>query len=82
MEYLSSRTPMVGFKLEGILDEYDNYINYFAEPSAESVAACVVNLYHNYETAAMKAAAAQEYVRNTKNKNIWGQKILQFADRL
>ena len=81
MEYMSSGTPMVGYKLEGIPEEYDNYINYFAEPTAESIASCIVKLYHNYDAAKARAASAQEYVRNTKNKHIWGQKILQFMEQ-
>lgn len=82
MEYMSSGTPMVGHKLEGIPDEYDDYINYFAEPNAESLASCMVNLYNNYEAASVKAAEAQEYVSKTKNKNVWGQKILQFVEQI
>ena len=79
---MSSGTPMVGHKLEGIPDEYDDYINYFAEPNAESLASCMVNLYNNYEAASVKAAEAQEYVSKTKNKNVWGQKILQFVEQI
>lgn len=82
MEYLSSGTPMIGFKLEGIPDIYDSYINYFAEESAESLAFAIMNIYNNYEAAMKKAAEAQLFVSQEKNKCSWGHKIIQFAENL
>ena len=39
MEYLASGTPVVAYKLDGIPDEYDQYINYVPDDSPETFAA-------------------------------------------
>jgi glycosyltransferase involved in cell wall biosynthesis len=78
MEYLSSGTPMVGFKLDGIPDEYDDYINYFNENDAKSLAETIMSVCDdNNNEFAEKARNAREYVLNTKNKDFWAHKILQ-----
>ena len=41
MEYLSSGTPMLGYKLDGIPDEYDRYINYFTEDSPKALSEAI-----------------------------------------
>lgn len=38
--------------------EYDSYINYFAEPTAESMACSMIDLYDHDEAAAEKAVLA------------------------
>ncbi len=39
MEYLASGAPLVAYKLDGIPDEYDEYIKYVPDDSAETLAA-------------------------------------------
>lgn len=82
MEYLSSGVPMVAYKLEGIPDDYDVHINYFQEPTAESLASCWIEVYNNYPQAKAKAICAQKYVLEEKNKSSWGKKIVRFMDGL
>lgn len=82
MEYLSSGTPMVGFKLDGIPDEYDSLINYFNDPTAESLTTCIMNVYENYNSAKEKALNAQQYVCENKSNHMWSKKILQFIESL
>lgn len=78
MEYLSSETPMIGFKLDGIPDEYDDYINYFSEETPMSLASVINDVCcTNSEKAIEKARLAKDYVLTSKNKYFWGQKILQ-----
>jgi len=82
MEYLSSGTPMVGFKLDGIPDEYDGYINYFYEGNAKALAEAIrLACTDNNNESIVKAKNAREYVLNTKNKNFWGYKMLQEISR-
>ena len=77
MEYLSSGTPMVGFKLDGIPDEYDRYINYFSEGSAESLAETITTVC-GAESYREKATRAREFVLHQKNKDYWAQTMLEF----
>ena len=78
MEYLSTGTPMVGFKLEGIPDEYDKFINYFPEDSASSLADTISSVCTLRTAAKEKAEEGRLYVKNHKNKYAWGNKILEF----
>jgi glycosyltransferase involved in cell wall biosynthesis len=38
MEYLASGVPVVAYKLDGIPDEYDPYLNYVPDNSVEALA--------------------------------------------
>lgn len=44
MEYLAAGVPVVAYKLDGIPDEYDEYINYVEENSPESLTAKLVQI--------------------------------------
>ena len=37
MEYLSSGTPVIAYKLDGMPDEYDDYIHYVLDSSEETL---------------------------------------------
>lgn len=80
MEYLSSGTPMLGYKLDGISDIYDDYINYFKEPTAECLASSIMELKSSYEYAKNKAMFGKRFVLENKNKYVWGEKILNLID--
>ena len=82
MESLSSGTPFLGYKLEGIPDEYDQYINYFSEPTADSLAEAILAICNHYDSAKANALLAQRYVLETKDKYSWGKKIIAFFDDL
>lgn len=78
MEYLSSGTPFIGFKLEGIPDEYDTYINYPDAETAEALAKTIIDVAQNKRAESIKRAAdAQRMVREQKNKYAQGRKILE-----
>lgn len=44
MEYLSSGTPVVAYKLDGIPDEYDDYINYVSDDTIEALASKLIEI--------------------------------------
>jgi glycosyltransferase involved in cell wall biosynthesis len=77
MEFLSSGVPMVGFKLDGIPNEYDQYINYFKKATAKDLAEKIV-MVCNSETYRDKAEKARDFVLHYKNKTIWADSILKF----
>lgn len=72
LEYLSSGTPMIGYRLDGIPDEYDDYINCFEKPTPESLAKKIEEVLEtNFVNTIVRANNAMEYV--TKNKNAISQ---------
>jgi len=81
LEYLSSGTPMVGYKLDGIPDEYDPYINYFSEESPTSLAH-IIEKVCNSDEYKDKAKNAQVFVLQNKNQNRWAERILEFISSL
>ena len=83
MEYLSSGVPMLGYKLEGIPREYDEFINYFKESTAESLSQAIIDICTvKKEISIQKANVAKEFVLNNKNKTVWGNKIFQFIKNI
>lgn len=83
LEYLSSGTPMIAYKLEGIPSEYDRYINYFNEPTAESLAVKIVDVLENSNKSAINAAAnAASFVTTQKNALSQAKKIIEAMDNL
>jgi len=83
LEYLSSGTPMIGYKLDGIPDDYDKYINYFKEATAESLAEKIVDVLENNNDAAInRANNAVNYVTTQKSAIVQAKKILETMDGL
>lgn len=82
MEYLSSGVPFVGFKLGGIPDEYDCFINYSNDEMPENLAKTMIEtLSVNRAEAVNKASLAKEYVLAYKNKEMRAKEILSFMNK-
>lgn len=68
LEALSSGVPFVAYKLEGIPQEYDQWINYPADSSAKALAQVLEAVCRDDNGAySRKAAAAREWVLSSKN---------------
>ena len=69
MEYLSSGVPVVAYKLDGIPDEYDSYLNYVPNNSAEALADTIERICatDDKERKAM-GERARKFVAEEKNK--------------
>lgn len=77
-EYLMSGKPAILYKLEGIPDEYDQYVNYLKESSPERLAKELKNIFSaDYSTLARKAERARIFMVEEKNPNKQGKKIVQ-----
>jgi len=79
MEYLSSGTPMIGYKLEGIPSEYYDYYFTVSDSSLETlknVIEMVLSLSQDELDA--KASAAHQFVEKNKTSQIQVKKILDF----
>ncbi|PWM75808.1 MAG: hypothetical protein DBX59_00755 [Bacillota bacterium] len=82
-EYLLSRKPAIMYKLEGIPDEYDVYLNYITGESATKIAEEIRHiLKQNYDDLRRKAKNGREFVLREKNESVQAKKILQMMDRI
>lgn len=72
MEYMLAARPIICFKLDGIPDEYDEYLNYFESDSIETMAENIVSLCEMPESALTAMGnRARDFV--TENKNEYAQ---------
>ena len=79
MEYMVSGTPMIGYKLEGIPEEY--YINMFVpnDLSIQSLANCIKDIFLLPNSILVeKAKGAYKFVTEKKNAEIQVKKIMDF----
>ena len=80
LEYLSSGKPLVAFKLDGIPDEYDEYINYVEENSLENFAKTLVEIGLDADgMATRRAVDARGFVLDNKNYKAQSKKILDLV---
>lgn len=83
LEYLSSGIPLVAYKLDGIPDEYDEYINYVSDNSVEALRDRLVEICEDEDgSAADRAKKAVDFVRNEKNAVRQTERIKTLVDAL
>ncbi len=76
IEYLLSGRPVVAYKLEGIPDEYDNFLNYPENNSPQALADKITELCNKPEEAmSAEGIKGRSFVLKEKNYNIQTQKI-------
>lgn len=79
MEYLATGVPVVAYKLDGIPNEYDDYINYVENNSVEAFRDKLIEICIDKEgLAAKKAELAKKFVLENKNCKAQSKKILDF----
>lgn len=83
MEYLSSGIPVVAYKLDGIPDEYDRYIQYVEDDSIESLqkkltAVCELPI----EERRKLGEAGRNFALTEKNSTVQVKKIVEMVDSL
>lgn len=79
MEYMASGRPVMMFRLEGIPQEYDDYLTYIPEESAESIRDTIQSL-KGTPASELNAIGARgrEFVLMNKNRNVQGLRVLKF----
>lgn len=83
LEYLSSGIPLVAYKLDGIPDEYDDYINYVDNNSSEALRDKLVEVCEDLNgSACERATKALAFVKKEKNAEKQTQKIKKMIDAL
>lgn len=79
LEYLSSGVPVVAYKLDGIPNEYDKYLNYPADNSPETLAIVLTSICNMTDSQRIKMGqAAQSFVLKNKNNVAQTKRILEF----
>lgn len=82
MEYLLSGKPVVAYKLDGIPDEYDPYINYVVSNTEEALAEKLIEACEDAGgVMAEKARRAQAFVITQKSAKAQANKILSLLKR-
>lgn len=80
MEYLASGVPVVAYKLDGIPDEYDDYINYVKDNSPESLAKKLMEICNMDKDARMEMGKrGAEFVLKNKNAEVQTRRILELV---
>ena len=79
MEYMASGKPVVMYKLDGIPEEYDQYL-FYAEPedAGQGLKKALEDVLAHYEEAMQKASQAQAFVIENKNALRQAQKVIEF----
>ncbi len=80
MEYLASGIPVVAYKLDGMPDEYDPYITYPADDSAEALAQTLLKVCRlSDKKRGQMGKTARAFVCEQKNRLMQTKKILEFV---
>jgi len=77
IEYMASGRPVLMYKLDGIPDDYDEYLYYIKENSIESMKESIISITGlSKEELSIKGKGARNFVLEYKNGKVQGQKIL------
>lgn len=81
LEYLSSGIPFIAYKLDGIPDEYDDYILYVEDDSVSSLAHKITEICEKPgEERQRIGEKARTFVEEQKNQVVQTKKILSFLE--
>lgn len=83
MEYMASGKPVVAYKLDGIPEEYDAYLNYASPsvPAADGLRDALTQVLFAYDTALEKAERAREFVLKNKNGTAQAKRLLELLEQ-
>ena len=82
MEYMLSGKPVLMYKLDGVPDEYDPYLNYIQGNSAEDMKNAIVKLFGSEKEAVERAGAAAEFVSQNKGSAVQAKKVIELMENL
>ncbi len=82
MEYMASGKPIIMYKLDGIPDEYDEYIYFVEDNTIDSLKEKIKEVCSlPDEDLSKKAGLAQRFVLDNKNRTMQAKKILLVAKK-
>lgn len=80
-EYLMSGKPVIMYKLEGIPDDYDPYINYLTGENYADICEELKRIFSSdYKRMKAVALRSREYMLSNKNKSVQAAKILELIN--
>lgn len=80
-EYLMTGKPVVMYKLEGVPDQYDSYLQYVHADAADELAVELQKvLCMDYRELLQKAKEGREFMRREKSAERAGEKIVNFLN--
>lgn len=83
MEYLSSGIPVVAYKLDGIPDEYDQYIQYVEDDSIEGLMRSLVEVCElPIEQRQLMGSKGRSFVLNEKNSVVQTRRIVEMINTI
>ncbi len=81
MEYLSSGVPVVAYKLDGIPNEYDNYITYVPDNTSKTLAKTIESICAlSAEKRKDMGTKAKNFVLKEKNNIVQAKKIIDMIN--
>lgn len=80
MEYLLSGIPFLGYRLDGIPEEYYEYINIIQNDSVEDICDAVTTIYENYDFYIERARKGRQFVIENKNNKEQTRKIIDLIN--
>lgn len=82
MEYMASGKPVVMYKLEGIPEEYNSYLNYVCQKgdAINQLKIALEEVLENYEDAVEKALKGKKFVYKNKNAIVQAKKIIKLIE--
>jgi len=82
VEYLSTGIPVVAYKLDGIPDEYDKYINYVNGDSIDDLTSVLISVCQlDVETRKEMGRKGADFVLREKNNVVQAKKVLDFINQ-
>jgi len=83
MEYLLSGKPVIMFKLDGIPDDYYDYIYFIDNYDVDSIAETLITVCEKTDDELMKFGnKAQKFVRENKNSTLQTEKAIKMIEKL
>lgn len=82
-EYMLSGKPTIMYKLEGIPDEYDEYLLYLSGETPDSISVELASIFsENYSLQLERAKNGREFMLQRKNRRVQTKKILELMKSL
>lgn len=83
MEYLSSGTPVLAYRLAGMPEEYDDYIYYVPDDAIDTLRDRLVEIGEKHQTELDRfGEKARDFVLEKKNKKVQTRKIIELLQRM
>lgn len=81
MEYMLSGKPVIMYKLDGIPDEYDDYLNYVKGDTIEDLKTTIINICEKSEDELLDIGQkARDFVLTYKSGRVQAKKIIDFLN--